>query len=323
MSYRLTPPMIRWGSVHQYAAYFGFPVDNVTSWSDPRQGSEFDQAPSGVEDSWLVGFDQVLAGELRWIPGSDTLFYPRCTGWDYNANTPGIRQFLEWAKQKNQFTWIGDGRNCLLYPTLTSATIDYSVSSSGKAGWTSGTVGSVTGGSVSFDSGNGAWKVTGTASATGTNYVTLTQYFPAITGEAFYLSVDYKTSGLVTGANGAIYLDHLDTNYVYQNTVASLTNLTATGWTRVTTGLSTAFGAGATYGSVSLRLLLPTNAGTGSIWFRNAMVRRDSSDTTFIDNSYVQECYWVDPQAAPGWESDGQRKLAMKIRQSALDFSGY
>src|SRR5437879_2415306 len=111
MNYRLVPPVIRWGSPNlQNAIYFPFPMDSVFSGSEPRAGSEQDEWASGVRDAWTLGRNYILQGTHRWIAQSDTLFYPRCTGWD---GALGIRAALEYLQDMNSFSWHPDGRNLL------------------------------------------------------------------------------------------------------------------------------------------------------------------------------------------------------------------
>jgi hypothetical protein len=315
-NYRLVPPAIRWGVNLANAIYFPSPSDSVFSGSEPRAGSQFIQLPSGVEAGWRVGTDYVWLGTQRWIPQADTLFYPRCTGWD---GTLGIRAALEALQNRQTFSWHPDGRNLLRYPTLTSTT----VGSSNLSGWGQQFTGSTSGVTISFDAGTGAWKIVGTATAP-SQYVELDQYFPAIPGEVFTLSADYKVSGLGTGANGALFTDAVDAGLVYLGTFGSVTGLTSTSFLRATTGPSSVLPASTALVRVSLRLQLPSNGSTGTIWFKNAMERRDSTDATFIDNPSVDGVYFVEPtQLSPANESDGSRQLVMRIRTPTGPFDGY
>lgn len=324
MGYRLVAPVIRWGTNYNQAWYLPSPLDNVECGSEPRQGSEFVQAPSGVEDAWIVGTDYVLTGDLRWIPQSDSLYYPRATGWDTAAGgLNGARAALEWLRRKNSFAWHPDGRNLLRRPLVNNAG---DVMLSGFGGW--GTeIGSVTGGSVTFDAGEGAWKATATGGGGGSPYLGLYQYVPSIAGESVVLSVDYKTSGLVNTAEGRIFVDSFDATPTYLSTPYGLAGLTSAVYARANAGgtFSVAMGAGTAYMRIELRLYLPLAGSAGTIWFKNAMVRRDSSNTTFIDNPAIENCYLVDPmQGAPASESDGSRKIAgFKIRNASVSFDGY
>lgn len=110
MSFRATHPKILWGAGLANTLYFGYALDNVVAESEPRSGSEQIQAPSGVEDAWTVGTDYVLTFDARWIPQADTVT-PQATGWD---GATGFRAFLEWARDKNAFSF---------YPDATAGTV--------------------------------------------------------------------------------------------------------------------------------------------------------------------------------------------------------
>jgi hypothetical protein len=108
-NYRVTFAKILWGAGFANTLNVGYLLDNVKAGDEPRAGSAFDQAPSGVEDSWITGFDFILEAELRWIPPVNTAS-PVATGWD---GTTGVRAFLAWARQKNVVRF---------YPDATSGT---------------------------------------------------------------------------------------------------------------------------------------------------------------------------------------------------------
>jgi hypothetical protein len=77
----------------------GFPFDPALAYSVPMDGSEWDQAPSGVEDAWIIGYDQFLDVGIRYIPTTtETVHGVTYTGWDGVA---GWRAFLENARNKN------------------------------------------------------------------------------------------------------------------------------------------------------------------------------------------------------------------------------
>lgn len=82
----------------------GYPLDNATAYPEPREGSEWVQASSGEEDSWLLGDEQLVEGLARWIPSADTAD-PVATGWDGAA---GWAAFLSWARAKNVFRFFPD-----------------------------------------------------------------------------------------------------------------------------------------------------------------------------------------------------------------------
>jgi len=100
-------PRIDWGSGFTGSIEFGYPLDFAVAYSKPRDGSERIQAISGEEDSWIVGTDYTLTGQVRWIPtndGSSSLNVPQ-SGWD---GTVGWQAFLEWGKRAFQFRFFPD-----------------------------------------------------------------------------------------------------------------------------------------------------------------------------------------------------------------------
>jgi hypothetical protein len=103
-TYRTTFAKITWGAGFSNTLSIGYLLDNVKCGDEPRAGSFFDQAPSGVEDSWITGVDYILEAELRWIPPANTTS-PLATGWD---GTTGVRAFLAYARQKNVVRFYPD-----------------------------------------------------------------------------------------------------------------------------------------------------------------------------------------------------------------------
>lgn len=101
---RFKLPKILWGAGFANTLWLGYPLDNISAGDEPRAGSSFDQAPSGVEDAWIVGTDYVLSADVRYIPQADTAV-PVATGWD---GVTGFREFLRWARDKNQFRFYPD-----------------------------------------------------------------------------------------------------------------------------------------------------------------------------------------------------------------------
>ena len=104
-SNRFAKPKITWGAAFANTLNIGYPLDNVSAGDEPRAGSSFDQSASGVEDSWITGRDYKLTFDVRYIPQTDVAS-PVATGWD--TVTVGFREFLYWARQKNQFRWFPD-----------------------------------------------------------------------------------------------------------------------------------------------------------------------------------------------------------------------
>ena len=100
---------IRWGAASSGRHYenellLGYapfaPVDD----RPPRAGSEWVQAPSGVEDAWITGRDYELSCEVRFIPddpaGSTTV---PGTVRSPVAGPNSWMQFLDYARDKNTF----------------------------------------------------------------------------------------------------------------------------------------------------------------------------------------------------------------------------
>jgi hypothetical protein len=97
-------PQIKWGAAFANVLVIGYPLDDAVAYGEPREGSDFVQGASGVEDSWVQGEDQCLEGTIRWIPQLVTTT-PAATGWD---DATGFRDFLSWARAKNVFRWYPD-----------------------------------------------------------------------------------------------------------------------------------------------------------------------------------------------------------------------
>lgn len=102
--YRLKRAKILWGAAFANTLYLGYALDNVVRGPEPRAGSSYDQAPSGVEDAWTVGTDHVLAFDVRYIPHEDTVD-PVATGWD---GATGFDEFLTYARDKNVIRFYPD-----------------------------------------------------------------------------------------------------------------------------------------------------------------------------------------------------------------------
>lgn len=102
---RTSIPAIVWGDALEHTLHFGYSLDAAVSYPEPRQGSEWAMADSGVEDSWVTDDDEFLEADVGWIPQADTAD-PLATGWD---GASGWRAFLSWARRKNTFRFVYDG----------------------------------------------------------------------------------------------------------------------------------------------------------------------------------------------------------------------
>jgi len=97
-------PKITWGPAFGNTVTFGYPIDQVRSYSTPRAGSQKIQLISGVEITWIWGYDYILDFQFRWIPAEDAV-NPTQTGWD---GATGIRAFLEYAVAAEKFRFFPD-----------------------------------------------------------------------------------------------------------------------------------------------------------------------------------------------------------------------
>lgn len=91
---------------------FSDPLDTVNAWPEPRDGSEWVKSASGLEDAWIVGTDEMLSGDVRWIPTVDVATPYNQTGWDGRAEAAwanvGWRAMLTYGWQKSTFTFVPD-----------------------------------------------------------------------------------------------------------------------------------------------------------------------------------------------------------------------
>ncbi len=91
---------------------FGEHLDKAQTFSEPRIGSQFVQARSGVEDAWVGGRDQRLDGTVRWIPATPTATPRPASGWNGAGELAGVNNgwddFLAQAQDKQTFLWVPD-----------------------------------------------------------------------------------------------------------------------------------------------------------------------------------------------------------------------
>lgn len=104
MSNQQKTPKITWGASYANTLTIAYVLDNWRAYSIAREGSEWVQAMSGVEDAWVIGEDYYLEADVRWIPSSNTIS-PVASGWNGIA---GWSALLTWARQKNPIRWYSD-----------------------------------------------------------------------------------------------------------------------------------------------------------------------------------------------------------------------
>lgn len=105
---------IAWGATFANTLNGGYPLDNVRVGPQPREGSEWNEAPSGERDAWYLGTNYYLEGDVGWVPGVDTTD-PVATGWD---GATGWQEFLIWAWKLNTFRFYPDrvGASATYFP---------------------------------------------------------------------------------------------------------------------------------------------------------------------------------------------------------------
>lgn len=82
----------------------GYPLDNAVAYPEPVDGSDLVVAPSGARDAWIPRTREILVGDVRWIPTTDTTD-PVATGWD---GATGWAAFLAYARKGNAFDFYPD-----------------------------------------------------------------------------------------------------------------------------------------------------------------------------------------------------------------------
>lgn len=100
----LTFPAIAWDG---NTLVFAVPADNAVAYSEDREGSDRAEAPSGAVDAWIVGTNEFLELDARWIPTTDetTPYGHTATGWD---GATGWGAFLRYARDAGTFDFQPD-----------------------------------------------------------------------------------------------------------------------------------------------------------------------------------------------------------------------
>lgn len=105
-------PKITWGASFANTLTFGVALDDAINRPRRRDGSVSLRYPSGVDDAWTVGVDEILSGRARWVPITDTVTPVAATGWD---GATGWRAFLVWAMDKQPFRYYPDAAGSTYY----------------------------------------------------------------------------------------------------------------------------------------------------------------------------------------------------------------
>lgn len=314
-NYRGASPRIRWGSGYTNAADIGA-FDNPNAYPEPREGSDFDMSPSGVEDSWIVGDDWFLEGDVRWIPRDDSLSPKRAAGFNGSA---GWGVLLPWARQKNILKFHPDARNLAVSPTLATD------GGSGIAvDWVALQTGGEVGSSRSIDATEKAQKIILATGNPAHFYGISSVFWGIMPGEVLSWSAEVK--GTYTGGGRAqLYLEFRDASNVQIGGSTVSINAQPGAYTRMSIPNRTA-PAGTAAVHVQAYAFTPLTTDAATIFVRNVMVERASaSSSSFIDNpSY--DVYLTEPmKGAPNLENNKQRALHLKLRSATagVAFDGY
>ncbi len=97
-------PKIVWADGFTKTLSFGYPLDNIITYSTIDDGSQFALLQNGTEYGWVVNTFYVLEADIRWIPYQNTTS-PTANGWN---STDGWREFLEYGRTKFPFRFYPD-----------------------------------------------------------------------------------------------------------------------------------------------------------------------------------------------------------------------
>lgn len=312
--YRNAPPRIIWGDDYDRQLTIAYPLDSVISRGDVRDASETKTTTEGDEDAWLTGTDEVLEGDVRWIPQTGSVA-PSATGYD-----DGWREFLRWSRRKNVIRFYPDGRNQLDSPAM-------NVDSDGDGvvdDWPASGIPVGVTCSFAFESGSQTIHVT-TNTNTGSAFVNIGQNQMLIPGAvSMSLSADMKGDAVTNSAFGYTQMGwrKADGSALSYSTSEGIRD---TSGSIVRLGISAAIPSGAI--SVSIFNSVSIGAGgTGQWWWSNVLLEYTPvTSSGFIDNPGYTECYLEDPMVGtPAIEPDGTRKMHMVLRsKDDSAFTGY
>jgi len=100
---------IYWGGNFQNTLFLGYPLKSVITDREPRAGTSFAQAPSGIEDSWIA-YDYTLECEGQFLPAFPNAFGSQASFAQQTAlsGPTGIQAFLDFARAKGSFRFVPD-----------------------------------------------------------------------------------------------------------------------------------------------------------------------------------------------------------------------
>ncbi len=95
---------ILWGVNNENVLELGYPLSEVVTDREPREGSDFVQGSSGVEDSWITGWDYTLECTAKFLPANPQTSPAQSA----LTGAAGLQGFLDWARAKNPFSFVPD-----------------------------------------------------------------------------------------------------------------------------------------------------------------------------------------------------------------------
>jgi hypothetical protein len=120
---RLYPNLTGFASAGQTLFYLrpvfthGYSLDSALAQPIARGGSSAVRSPSGVEDAWDYGTDELLTGVLRWMP-RDFIPDPASSGYDGNGTDlvgVGCRSLLRAGRQRLTIRYVRDRTDCTAF----------------------------------------------------------------------------------------------------------------------------------------------------------------------------------------------------------------
>src|SRR6266581_4414488 len=108
---------IYWGTNGENVVQLGYPLRDVVGDRLPRDGSQWVQGMSGVEDAWITGYDSVLSLLMQFVPVTPHFYGAQAPNALQSAlsGAGSVQGFLDWARQKQTFSFVPDILNAPLF----------------------------------------------------------------------------------------------------------------------------------------------------------------------------------------------------------------
>jgi len=91
------------GTAYGKTLLLGYPLYDIVTDREPRKGSEWVQAPSGLEDAWVTGYDYTLAATVKFIPDTTSASPTRAAVAGSVTAAAEWQSFLDYARLKYPF----------------------------------------------------------------------------------------------------------------------------------------------------------------------------------------------------------------------------